>query len=215
MIQAKEHQAAEEDASEPQRDVAYRKLWRLLMLDQLPYGERLREPEWAKRLNVNRMALREAFARLEAEGVIERGPRTGYFVPDMDDEQIEEIRQVRGALELCAAELILKNKPDLSPLHRVCDEHQSLIDMDYPLGAAEADRRFHEILVELSGNKRLATIYRRSPLPILVRNHITRKDWQKINIQSLVQHRQIIEALESGNLRQTRKKFQEHFGKII
>ena len=74
----------------PQRDRAYRGLRRLLILQRVPEGQRLREPQWATQLGVNRMALREAFARLEAEGLIERGPTTGYFVPTLSDADIRD-----------------------------------------------------------------------------------------------------------------------------
>ncbi len=63
------------------REQAYHRLRRLLILQQIPEGQRLRETEWAERLGVNRTALREAFARLEAEGFIELGAKTGYFIP--------------------------------------------------------------------------------------------------------------------------------------
>ena len=49
---------------ETQRDRAYHQLRRLLILQQVPEGIRLRETEWSQRLGVNRSALREAFVRL-------------------------------------------------------------------------------------------------------------------------------------------------------
>jgi hypothetical protein len=61
-----------------QRDQPYRALRRLAVLRQVAEGERLREPCW---LDVNEMALREASARLEAQGIIKRADRTGYFIP--------------------------------------------------------------------------------------------------------------------------------------
>ena len=64
-----------------QREQAYHQLRELLILQQLTKGARLSESEWTDRLNVNRSALREAFVRLEAEGLIEAGPKSGYVVP--------------------------------------------------------------------------------------------------------------------------------------
>ncbi|MBI4581015.1 MAG: GntR family transcriptional regulator, partial [Planctomycetes bacterium] len=51
------------EANSSQRDQAYSRLRRLLILQQTPEGKRLREAEWAEKLGVNRTALREAFAR--------------------------------------------------------------------------------------------------------------------------------------------------------
>lgn len=67
-------------------------------MQKIPEGKRLREPQWARELGVNRMALRDAFARLEAEGLIVRGPATGYFVPTLTPQDIAEIIQLRIAL---------------------------------------------------------------------------------------------------------------------
>src|SRR3954470_24302153 len=93
-------------APHSKREQAYRGLRRLLVLQQLQPGQRLREPEWAQRLGVHRSALREAFARLEAEGLIERGPQTGYFVPRLDAADLVEITKLRVALECLAIDEI-------------------------------------------------------------------------------------------------------------
>src|SRR5437016_4744197 len=78
-----------------QRDQAYHRIRRLLILQQVAEGERLRESQWATQLRVNRTALREAFARLEAEGLIEKGLKTGYYLPILTGRCIEEIIEVR------------------------------------------------------------------------------------------------------------------------
>src|SRR3970040_6845 len=93
-----------------QRDQAYFRFRRLLILQQVSQGERLREADWADRLGVNRTALREAFARLEAEGLIEKGPKTGYFAPKLTPEDILEIVEVRVMLEGGAIERICRLK---------------------------------------------------------------------------------------------------------
>ena len=150
-----------------QRYKAYQVLRRLLILDQIQKGARLREPIWAKQLGVNRMALREAFARLEAEGLIERGPKTGYFVPRLTSEDIREILEVRSSLEAMAIRAIIREKRNtrrhLTPLQRAIDQLEVMIDNSYILGASESDRRFHECLVELAGNRRLTMIYLSRP----------------------------------------------------
>ena len=137
-----------------QREQAYRGLRQLMLLEQLPEGKRLRETVWADRLNVNRAALREAFARLEAEGVLERGPRTGYFVPSLTDEDLLEVIEVRLMLEGGAIERLIRlgwnTSRHLAPMHDACDQLERLKQEAYLLGVAEADRRFHQALVELS-----------------------------------------------------------------
>src|SRR4051812_14278041 len=98
--------SAESQPSASQREQAYRSLRRLLVLQQIEPGQRLREPQWAERIRVNRSALREAFARLEAEGLIERGSQTGYFVPRLTAEDVVEVTKLRLALESLAIDEI-------------------------------------------------------------------------------------------------------------
>src|SRR5579871_5778012 len=93
-----------------QREQAYHGLRNLLILQQIDAGKRLREPEWAERLGVHRTALREAFARLEADGLVERGPRTGYFVPQLKSDDVAEITKIRLGLECMAVDEICQDK---------------------------------------------------------------------------------------------------------
>ncbi len=186
-----------------QRELAYDKLRRLLILQRVPEGERLREPEWVEKLGVNRVALREAFARLEAEGLIERGPVSGYRVPELSDEEMREILRVRCILE-CGAidELCRAGKPDeraLKPMEDACDELAHLIERSYLLGASEADRRFHEVLVAAAGNRRLSMLYQRAPLPMLHGRIIGQEQWAAECRVSLDHHRQIVAALRQAD----------------
>ena len=151
------------------RDLAYQGLRRLLVLQRIPEGQRLREPQWAEELGVNRTALREAFARLEAEGLIEKGQRTGYFVPKLTGRDVDEIKFARVVLECAAIDLICADPKRASraakALFAICDEFETFSKSKYSMGTSEADRRFHETLMDFAENRRLALLYHRAPLP--------------------------------------------------
>jgi DNA-binding GntR family transcriptional regulator len=172
----------------------------MLILQQLPAGQRLREPEWAKQLGVHRTALREAFARLHAEGILERGPATGYFVPDLTLDDLNEIMKIRLALECLAIEQInqVDEKalaPSFEALQRTCDQIEEFIADQYPLGVIEADRRFHETLIDAAGMKRLTQLYQRAPLPMVHREVTDTVDWRQRCGVTLDEHRRILAAL--------------------
>ncbi len=204
------------DAEASQRDKAHESLRRLLILQRIPPGERLREPVWAKQLGVNRMALREAFARLEAEGLIERGPKTGYFVPQLSDDDIQQVHEVRAGLEAMAIERIIRlrrnSRKQLEPLHRAIDQLESMIDQGYQLGSTEADRRFHEELIEISGNRRLALIYQRAPLPMIHGSFVGTSRWEAEMRRTLVQHRVILALILKGDTRAAQEAIRAHLG---
>jgi DNA-binding GntR family transcriptional regulator len=197
-----------------QREQAYQGLRRLLVLEQVPAGERLRETEWAERLNVNRAALREAFARLEAEGFIRKGAKTGYFVPDLGTQDILEIIEVRIMLEGGAIECIIReghNTPrELKGMREACEQLERLVREEYLLGVAEADRRFHEALIEAACNKRLTMLYQRAPLPIIHPVILSGEQWKARVQKTLEEHRAVLTAVMEGNVSQAQQLLRIH-----
>ncbi len=201
-----------------QRETAYRSLRRMLILQQLPSGERLREPEWARQLGVHRTALREAFARLHAEGMLERGPTTGYFVPEVTLEDLNEIMKIRLALECLAIEQIGEvDQKTLESfaiaLERTCAQLEQFIADQYPLGVIEADRRFHETLIDAAGMKRLSLLYQRAPLPMVHRQVINEADWRQRCGVTLDEHRRIVQALRRGNRSEAQSILRTHLSR--
>lgn len=196
------------------RDQAYHRLRRLLILQQVREGERLRESHWATKLSVNRTALREAFARLEAEGFVTKGPKTGYFVPALTTEDMREILDVRIILEGGAIERIISdehNTPShLKGMRTACDQLERLVKEEYMLGVAEADRRYHEALIDAAGNKRLMTLYQRAPLPILHPEVISGHSWEVRVQKTLNEHRSILDAILKGSVEEAKTQLRTH-----
>lgn len=196
------------------RDQAYHRLRRLLILQQVREGERLRESFWATKLSVNRTALREAFARLEAEGFVTKGPKTGYFVPALKREDIHEILEVRIILEGGAIERIIAvghNTPaHLKGMRVAVEQLERLVREEYMLGVAEADRRYHEALIDAAGNKRLATLYQRAPLPIIHPEIISGQQWLARVQQTLDEHRSILDAILRGDVEEAKGQLRTH-----
>ncbi|CRK85105.1 GntR family transcriptional regulator [Neobacillus massiliamazoniensis] len=70
----------------------------------LKKGERLIQEEWAERLEVSRMPIREALTQLQMEGLVEMVPHKGAIVTPITRDNIEEIYQTRALLEGLAVE---------------------------------------------------------------------------------------------------------------
>ncbi len=194
------------------RDQAYHTLRRLLVLQQLQPGDRIREPEWAQRLGVHRSALREAFARLEAEGLIERGAQTGYFVPELTEQDVHEITKLRLTLECLAIEEICgaEQPVSLAPMQQAVKELEQFVQGGYSLGVLEADRRFHEELVDIAGSRRLSALYHRAPLPLIHNDTQDQSVWREAAERTLKEHQQILAALRERNARQAMSVLRNH-----
>ncbi len=138
---------------------AYRKLKNSILNNEFPPGYQALEPEIAKNLGVSRTPVREALIRLEAENLIELIPRRGMRVLPLVAEDIIEINQVLTGLEGVAVELLCKKKPSMDALQPMADsveEMFSALDVDDIDSWADAEEKFHRLLVSLAGNRRLA-----------------------------------------------------------
>jgi len=197
-----------------QRDRAYEQIRRLLILQKLPPGRRLPEPEWAERLRISRPALREAFARLRAEGFLQEGPKAGYFVPSFSPQDILESVKVRSMLEGGAiAEICERKDRDdarFNAMADACDQFERLLGDHYYQALDEADRRFHEALIDAAQCKRLSMIYQRAPLPIGMTDPPTEPEWSESLRRTLEEHRAILAAVRSGDAAEAQRILRVH-----
>ncbi|MFC5586299.1 GntR family transcriptional regulator [Nitratireductor kimnyeongensis] len=70
-------------------------------------GQRLTESEFTNRLGVSRSSVREAFRRLTADGLLAAEPHRGVMVRQLSRVEVDNLFQVRGALEALAVTLAL------------------------------------------------------------------------------------------------------------
>lgn len=203
------------EQSPRQHERAYLRLREMLLLQRIQEGVKLRETHWAAKLGVNRMALREALARLAGEGFVARGAGSGYHVPLLTETDVGEIRRTRlilecGAIgELCAAGRCTPKK--LVPMRQACDDLDEFLKKGYHLGVLEADRRFHERLVEAAGNRRLTALYRRAPLPLIRSDDAAGSEqWNQTAQRTLRDHREILKALAAGRAAEAMRLLATH-----
>ena len=128
---------------------------------ELRPGDRLFEQELAAEYGVSRVPVREAIRMLQSEGLVDVLPRRrGVFVRSLDRRQVEELFDVREALECLAARLAAQ-RPGTEGVDRLGafagkarHAHQQS-DVD---SMADANAQFHEELVALSANELLGTL---------------------------------------------------------
>ena len=96
------------------RDSVFEKLKALIITGQIPPGGRVTENEIAERLKVSRTPVREAFNRLERDGLVIGRPRQGYVVAEFNLTMFREAFDIRELLDGRATELAAT--PDLSGL---------------------------------------------------------------------------------------------------
>lgn len=199
--------------SDSQASLAYKEIRRQILIMQLQPNFRLKEDAWAKKMKMSRMAIREALTRLFGEGLVTSGPKGGYFVAEMTAEDIHQIWEVRQILELAAVRLAVEriSQAQIDVLKKICDDFSELVEKEYVAGACEADIKFHEKLVESSGNNRLLKAYNYSHIPLF--HQKLGKTGQYLNDyqETDKEHREIVGALEKRDLKLAEEMLKKHF----
>ncbi len=137
---------------------AYQELRRRILDNEMPAGYQAVETELADLLGMSRTPVREAMIRLANEGLVEVRPRHGMRVLPVSADDMREIYEILTGLESTAAAAVAKRGLETEELNELT---RAVADMDEALAQddlthwAEADERFHKLLVEYCGNKRL------------------------------------------------------------
>lgn len=124
-------------------------------------GERMVEREVAQNLGVSQGPVREAFRKLEAEGLVQTFPHHGTYVVKLSEDDMLEILEVRTALERLAAQTIMSSDGDigLTPLFDLYHQMLEAAGRGDHQAHIEFDLAFHRKICELSGNRRLVEVW--------------------------------------------------------
>ncbi len=177
------------------KEVAYDHLKDRIAAINLREGLFLTEAEIASALGVSRTPVREAFLRLDGEGLLQLVPQKGAFVPPVSDKEIADVLESRELIEVHCARRLPKG---------VVDELDAILAQQVALTSdVEAfiacDRSFHERIVDALGNPLLTDFYR------------TLRDRQmRMGIRAVVnsphraeqviaEHRDIVDAIRGGH----------------
>ncbi|MFB4165088.1 GntR family transcriptional regulator [Alteribacillus sp. JSM 102045] len=173
-------------------------LRRAILLGEFKRGDRIVQEEWAKKLGVSRMPIREALIRLELEGIVKNVPRKGAVVCPITPEDIEEIYTLRVVNESLAMEKALPfiTDRDLEEIESILIEMENLDLTDKNIDFySNLNKKYHQKMIERCPWRRvkqnvelLWTGFLPISSPRLLKNshHKSRKE-----------HRQIFEALST------------------
>ncbi len=146
---------------EPFADIAYRELRARILDNRMLSGEQFTEEELAAMLRMSRTPTREAMLRLVGEGLVEVRPRHGMRVKPVSMADMREIYEVLTALESTAAALAASRADQgdsIRHLRTAISDMDAALERDDLRAWAEADERFHKLLVAAAGNSRLTEL---------------------------------------------------------
>lgn len=195
-------------------DHAYDSIRESILRGQVAPGSHLKEEDLAAQLAVSRSPIRDALRRLAGEGLVRIERDRGTYVSQFAADEIDEIFQLRAALEGYGAARAVKHikAADIDALYGLAGEMEALEKRKRP----DLDRftllnnQFHQRILAAARSSRLAAMV--GPLidvPIVM---LKEHNWHgKVNIaQSNAQHREIIAALTARDPIWARTRMHAH-----
>lgn len=195
----------------PLRELVLTSLREAIFNGTLKPRERLMEVQLAQELGVSRTPVREALRKLEQEGFINIIPRKGAYVAELSLKDIEDVFEIRIALEGLAASLCAERitGEELRELERLLLAKEIYIQHQDLQQVVVVDGDFHATLYQGSHNARLKNILEN------LRDQIQRYRTTSLSFPgrmdiSLKEHRQILQAITKGDGVKASLLLQEH-----
>ncbi len=182
------------------REDVYRTIKEWIVNLQLAPDEVIRDQELAARLGVSRTPVREALRRLEDEGFVVTSFHKWTKVAPSDIGEAQQLYPAVAALEAMATELAQPklSKADLTQLATINRALEQAVKLRDAAQAAALDTEFHALIVQRSGNAEIAKLLA-ALLPRIKRIELAHFGVQPIALQSVKEHRAIIDALKKGD----------------
>ena len=136
--------------------LAYSSIKQYILEGRLDENARLTEEFLSNRLGISKSPIREALNRLEAEGLIRIEARRGAYLPTFSMKEIDELYDLREALEAHAARTAKVTPALLTELKKSIRLLRKHLESNDKANYIEEDVRFHTALVNAAGNDLLS-----------------------------------------------------------
>ncbi len=171
----------------------------MIVAGELPSGTKLNEVELAARLGVSRGPVREAFRALEESGLVQLEKNRGVYVRQVSLAEADEIYELRAVLDEYAGRRLAQGATpdDVRALRALVERMEKAVGRSDADGYHDANLAFHDRLVELAGNAKLAQLYRRlvNELRLFRRASLDQDDALPTSVR---EHRAIVDRIAAG-----------------
>jgi DNA-binding GntR family transcriptional regulator len=195
----------------PLHSDVYEALRRALVSGALTGGQRIKEAEIARQMQISRAPIREAIRLLEQEGWLVSLPRRGTFVAAVSRDDVEEVYTLRADIEARAARhaVARMTAKHLGELEDLVAEMQAAAVAGQMDRLHAADIQFHRVIVEAAGWSRLRKIWEGlHPQTLTLHTLRTLNDWSLP--EHVDRHLPILQALRLGDADAAAAALSEH-----
>lgn len=177
-------------------------------------GDRITEAELASALNVSRVPAREAMQKLNLRGILVGGSTRGLRVADYSPQRLEELLELRLAIEMIVLRKILKKGSDnsalIEELERIVTTMASLTDSGDPVELGAIDLEFHRTIVRHADKHLAAQIWEGLAQHMLI---VFCRDWNDAfdRTGEVDLHEAFIKFLQEGDVKSAESMLTQHY----
>lgn len=169
----------------------------MIIQNELAPGDRIRERDVCKELQVSRTPLREALHKLASEGLVELIPNRGAVITKPSAEEIADMLQVLGVLEAFGGERAceLISDEEMAEIKALQFEMLAAFSRQDRLQYFKINQRIHRSIVKAARSETLLSLHTRLNARlyrIRYQSNLKNETWSS----ALEEHDSILEALE-------------------
>ncbi|MFN5777816.1 MAG: GntR family transcriptional regulator [Burkholderiaceae bacterium] len=177
---------------------------------ELEPGSWIDEVKIAEAYGISRTPLREALKVLAAEGLVTMKVRRGAYVTEVNEKDLSDVYHLLALLESDAAGVVAERATE-AELESLAELHQSL---ERAQGDREAffriNEEFHQRLLQLADNRWREQMV--ADLRKVMKLNRHQSLWKSGRIlESLQEHRLLLQALQSRDAAASAQRMREHF----
>ena len=160
---------------------------------------------------ISRTPVRDALRRLTCEGLVEYIPGKGAIVSEVSFTDLLEICEVRLSLECMAVQLFIERaeQADMARLRKIIEMQENALQKDRLTQAIMNDNNFHNAISEGTKNSRVEMLIKSLLQQSSRGAYMTAWDVNRVHA-SLFQHKEIYQAIESGDKSRAHRKMDSH-----
>ncbi|MFZ9557237.1 MAG: GntR family transcriptional regulator [Limnohabitans sp.] len=177
---------------------------------ELEPGSWIDEVKIAEAYGISRTPLREALKVLAAEGLVTMKMRRGAYVTEVNEKDLSDVYHLLALLESDAAGVVAERATE-GELESLAELHQSL---ERAQGDREAffriNEEFHQRLLQLADNRWREQMVADLRKVMKLNRHQSLLKSGRI-LESLQEHRLLLQALQSRDAAASAQRMREHF----
>lgn len=192
-------------------DRAYEFIKEMIFQNQLVPNQKITYDYLVEKIKLSKTPIINALNRLAQEGFVILVPNRGFFVREVNREEILEFFKIREALETLSIEESINNyRPKiLKEIEKAMLNHKKYDHSAPSRNRLALDALFHLKIAEMSGNINLVKLLKHLFETVYLRNRFEGLPSQRL-VEAAMEHEMIYEALKKKNILEAKKQMINH-----